>query len=165
MSSRSWKKYFTGLPSNDDGNKNLNYFHGDLNNTFPTRDRIKNITKDNYDVVACVDGENKVQLIHSISNLGGTRSQSKDKILGIIGMEKQGIFVELIISSVNTDCNFPAPSLADYKQFRSNKELDELEVDDGGTFKGSSCFIPGPFLCCVLTNDPPEWIPMVIHAG
>ena len=44
-----------------------------------------------------------------------------------------------------------------------------MEVDDGGTFKGSSCFIPAPFLRCVLindgTNDLLELIPMVIHAG
>ena len=91
-------------------------------------------------------GENKVQLIHSISNLGGTRSRSKDKNLGIIGMEKQGICVEVITDSVATDCNFPAPSLADDKKCHSNKELEELEVDDGGTFKGSSCFIPAPFV-------------------
>ena len=47
--------------------------------------------------------------------------------------------------------------------------MEELEVDDGGTFKGLSCFIPAPFLCCVLINartkDPLELIPMVIHAG
>ena len=44
-----------------------------------------------------------------------------------------------------------------------------MEVDNCGTFKISSCFIPDPFLCCVLvnsgTNDPLESIPMVIHAG
>ena len=136
----------TKLPSNDDGNKNLNSFHEALNSDLTTRDRIKNITEDKDDVVACVDGENKVQLIHSISNLGGTRSRSKDKILGIIGMEQQGICVELIPDSVATDCNFPAPSLADYKRCQSKKELEELEVDDGGTFNGSSCFIPAPFL-------------------
>ena len=84
-------------------------------------------------------------------------------------MEQQGIFVELIPDSVATDCNFPAPSLADYKRCQSKKELEELEVDDGGTFNGSSCFITAPFLQCVLinarTNDPLELIPMVIHAG
>ena len=73
-------------------------------------------------------------------------------------MEQQGICVELITYYVATDCNFPAPSFADYKKLQSNKELEELEVDDGGTFKGSSCFIPSPFLHCVLinagTNDP-----------
>ena len=83
-------------------------------------------------------------------------------------MEQQGIFVELITDSVATDCIFPAPSLADYKQCQSKKEQEELEVDDGGTCKVSSFFIPAPFLCCVLinagTNDPLELIDMVIHA-
>ena len=44
-----------------------------------------------------------------------------------------------------------------------------MEVDNGGTFKGSSCFIPAPFLCCVFINagknDPLDLIPMAIHAG
>ena len=88
------------------------------------------------DVVSCVDGENKVQFIQSISNLGGKRSRSKYKILGIIGMDQQGICVKLITYSAATDCNFPAPRLANYKKCQSNKELEELEVDDGGTFKG-----------------------------
>ena len=64
MSSRSWKQHLTELPSNDDGNKNLNSFHEALNSDLPTRDKIKNIAEDKYDVVAFVDGENKVQLIH-----------------------------------------------------------------------------------------------------
>ena len=84
-------------------------------------------------------------------------------------MEQQGICVELITYSVATGCNVPALSLADYNQCQSKKELEELEVDGGGTFKGSSCFIPATFLCCVLinarTNDTFELIPMVIHAG
>ena len=84
-------------------------------------------------------------------------------------MEQQVICVELITDSVATDCNFPTLSLADYKQFQSNKELEELEVENVGTFKGSSCFLPAPFLRCVLinagANDSLEFIPMVIHAG
>ena len=93
----------TELPSNDDGNENLNYFHKALKSNLPTRNRIKNMTEDKDDVVSCVDGGGGVQLIHSISNLGGTRSRSKDKILGIIGMEQQGICVEIITDYVATD--------------------------------------------------------------
>ena len=121
MSSTIWKQHLTKFPSNDDGNKNLNSFHEALNRDLLTRDRIKNTTKDKYDVVACVDGENKAQLIHSISNLGGTCSRSKDKILRIIGMEQQDICVELITDYVATDCNFPDPSLEDYKICQSKK--------------------------------------------
>ena len=118
---RSWKEHLTELPSNDDGINNLNSFHEALNSDLPIRDRIKNITEDEDDVVACMDRGKKVQLIHRISNLGGTRSRPKDKILGIIGMEQQGIFVELITDSVATDCNFPTPIFAYYKQFQSKK--------------------------------------------
>ena len=121
MSSSSWKQHLTELPSNDDGNKNLNSFHVAFNSDLPTKDRIKNITEDKYDVVACVDRENIVKFIHSISNLGGTRSQSTDKILGVIGMEQQGICVELITYYVATYCNFPAPSLVDYNQCQSQQ--------------------------------------------
>ena len=123
MSYRIWKKHLPELPYNDDGNKNLNSFHEALNRDLPTRDRIKNIKEDKYDVVACVDRGGKVQLFNSISNLGRTGSRSKDKILGIIRMEQQSIFVELITDYVITHCNFHAPSLAGYKQFQSNKEL------------------------------------------
>ena len=169
ISSRRWNQHLTELPSNDDEKKNLNSFLGDLIINLPTRDRIKNITEDKNDVVACMDGENKVQLIHRISNLEGTRSLSKDKFLGINGIEQQVIFVELIPDSVAIHCNFPAPSLEDYKQCQSKKVLEELEVDYGVTSKGSSCFIPSPFLRCVLinagTNNKLELIPMVIHAG
>ena len=41
MSSRSWMQHLTDLPSNYDGNKNLNSFHEALNSNLPTRDRIK----------------------------------------------------------------------------------------------------------------------------
>ena len=119
MSSKSPKQHLTKLPSNDDWNKNLNSFHEAFNSNLPTRYRIKNITEDKDDVVACVDGENKVQLIHSISNLGGRRSRSKDKILGIIGLKLQGVCVELITDSVATNFNFSASSLADYKKCQS----------------------------------------------
>ena len=53
-------------------------------------------------LLAWMGGEG-VQLIHSISNLGGPRSQLKDKILVVIVMEQQGICVELITDSVAID--------------------------------------------------------------
>ena len=86
MSSRSWKQHLNEFPSNDDENKKLNSFHEASNSDHPTRDRIKNIRDDKDDVVACVDGRKKFQLIHIISNLEGTRPRSKEKIVGIIGM-------------------------------------------------------------------------------
>ena len=56
MSPRSWKQHLTELPSNYDGNINLNSFHEAFNSDLPIRDRIKNIIEDKDYAVACVDG-------------------------------------------------------------------------------------------------------------
>ena len=59
--------------------------------------------------------------------------------------------------------------MAYYKKCPSNKLLENFDVDNGGTFKGSAFFIPDPFLRCVLinarTNDALELKPMVIRVG
>ena len=52
MLSRSWKQHLTKLTSNNDGSKNLNYFHKALNSDLPNSDRIKNMIEDKDDVVA-----------------------------------------------------------------------------------------------------------------
>ena len=74
-------------------------------------ERVKILTEDKNEIVACVDGKVKIQLVHSISNLDGTRARSNNKILGIIRMDNQGICVELVESSMVSDCVFDAPSL------------------------------------------------------
>ena len=89
MSSRSWKQHLNELPSNGDGYKNLNSFYEALNIDLPTKDSIKNITEDKYDPVACVDGGNIVQLIHSISNLGEQGHSQKIKSLALLKWNKK----------------------------------------------------------------------------
>ena len=96
MMSRSWKNFLTELPSIDYGNKNIVSFSETMSKDLSNEDRVKNMTEEKNDIVTCVDGEGKIQLVHSISNLGGTRARSNNKILGIIRMDNQGVCVELI---------------------------------------------------------------------
>ena len=70
-----------------------------------------------------MDAEGKIQLVHSISNLVRTRAISKNKILGIIGMDNQGICVELVENSMVSDCVFDAPSLEAYRRCQTAEEL------------------------------------------
>ena len=73
-----------------------------------------------------MDGGGKIQLVHSISNLGGARARSNNKIFGITRMDNQGICVELIENSMVSHCVFDAPSLEAYRRFQTAKELGEL---------------------------------------
>ena len=97
MTSRNGKSYLLDLPSNDDGNKNITSLIEAMNMDLSEEERIKNLTEDMDEIIAFVDGESKIQLVHSVTNLGGTRSRPKNKIVGIIGMGNQGICVELCI--------------------------------------------------------------------
>ena len=81
------------------------------------------MTEDKNEIVAFVDGEGKIQLFHSILNLGGTRAGSKNKILGIIEMDNQGICVEVVESSMVSDCLFDASSLEAYRRCKTAEEL------------------------------------------
>ena len=82
---------------------------------------MKNLTEDKNEIVACVDGKGKIQLVHSISNLGRTRARSNNKILGIIWMDIQGICVELVESSMVSDSVFDSPSLEAYRRCQTAK--------------------------------------------
>ena len=116
-----------------------------------------------------MDGEGKIKFVHSISNLGVTRAISKNKILEIIGMDNQGIFVELVESSMVSDCVFDAPSLESYRRFQTAEKFGELKPYGRGAFRGSPAFIMAPFLLSgvlhAVTNEPMELIPAVIHAA
>ena len=121
------------------------------------------------EVIAFVDGESRIQLVHGVKNLGGTTSRPNNKIVGIIGMRNQGICVELKEETMVTDVKFDAPSLLAYRNCVSTQELKNLTPDGGGSFKGSSAFIMAPFLRTAVlkaeTNEPLELIPIVIHAA
>ena len=63
------------LPPNDDGNKNITSFSEAMNKDLSEDERIKNLTEDMDEIIAFADGESKIQLVHSVTNLGGTRSR------------------------------------------------------------------------------------------
>ena len=169
MTSRIWKNFLTELPSNDDGNKNIVSFSEAMSKDLSSEERVKNMTEDKNEIVACVDGDGKIQLVHSISNLGRTRARSNKKILGIIGMDNQGICVELVESSMVSDCVLDAPSLGAYRRCQTAEYLGEIEPDGGGAFGGSPAFIMAPFLRAAVlhagTNETLDLIPAVIHAA
>ena len=83
-------------------------------------------------------------------NLGGTRSRMKNKIVGIIGMENQVIYLELVVSSMVSDIEFNAPSLEAYREYKTAEEIRFLIPDGGGAFEGSSAFIMAPLLRTVV---------------
>ena len=116
---QSYKKHFLELPSNDDGNKNNISFSKASSAEIAIEDRIKNDTGDPDNVIICVDVKGKIQLIHSLSNLGGTIRRPVDKLVGAIGMGHDPVGIIVVKSSLGVSCKHKAPGLERYESCES----------------------------------------------
>ena len=58
-------------------------------------DRLKNATEEQDYVFAYVDGESKIQTVHSLNNLGGTRLCPANKVVGLFGLDQVAMAAEL----------------------------------------------------------------------
>ena len=169
MNARNFADYYAGLRTNDEGNKNSSSFHAAMDSDESTiEDRIKTLTQDPDDVVACADSEGKVNLIHSMKNLGGRLRRPEDKILALVGMDSEAVVVEVVKSSLAKGCNFKAPKLSDYKKCDTREQLKKLKANSGPSTV-SSAFILAPFLFEAMisadSNDPLELIPEAIKVA
>ena len=54
------ENFLTELPSKDDGNKNIVSFSEAMSKDLSNEDRVKNMTEDKNEIVACVDGEGNI---------------------------------------------------------------------------------------------------------
>ena len=169
--SSSWRDYFSGLVSNEQGNKLSAPFGKATCSDLESSVRLKNVTASVDYVVAVVDGSSKVQLLHSLKNCGGTLIRNENKIIALIGDGEQSTAVIVDDTSLIKDCIFRSPKLEDLGSCKTIEELKELEVPRTGfsNFKGSACIILAPFLRDAIlaanTNDPEELILVALKAA
>ena len=141
---QSYKKHFLELPSNDDGNKNNISFSKASSGEIAIKDRIKNATGDPDNVIICVDVKGKIQLIHSLSNLGGTIRRPEDKIVGAIGMGHDPVGIIVVKSSLGVSCKHKAPGLERYESCESMDDMKKLVASNNEKFNGSNYFCLPP---------------------
>ena len=168
---QNWGDFFSTLATNDDANNNLVEFSLALISSESRNTRIKNITEENS-VILTAGQNGKFQLLHSLIDLGGTRSRRENKVIALIGMGPRAAPVLLDIDSALADCNITTPTLEEIKSCNSVAEFKALEVPEQGpnpTFEGSGSFIPGPFLLTAIIQadslDPAVLIPLALDAG
>ena len=90
MSSNTWRQHFGNLPSNKDGDRNMDSFSLALAARESFQMKIGNLVVD-VDSISFVANNNKrIQPIHSPKNLGGTRTRNENKIVCLVGMDSQG---------------------------------------------------------------------------
>ena len=156
MASTTFTQHFTNLPSNEAGNKNMSAFSSSTASSLPRSERLRNVTATMDYVIATADGENNIQLIHSMMNVGGTMIRPAHKIIGLIGTGTNPVAVIVQHEFLTNECEISTPLIEDINECSTAAEIKALVApDENGavTYPGSACFAPAPWLQDTLLNE------------
>ena len=156
--STSWKIYYDQLESNDEWNKEISTLAGatEVSEETSATEILQALTDDEDMIVMIVAPiTNKIKLLHSLKNLGGTRLRPQDKIVGLDGFDGQATPVLIDTSSATTSVQLRVPAFTRIKALRSIDDINDLSAPSTGqiNFRHTPfVFIP-PFLATIITNS------------
>ena len=166
---KDYREYFFNLPSNDDGNKLLDSFSEALSGDLTVKERIQIASKDQDNVSVCADAEQKVVVLHSVNNLGGSVRRPDDKIVGAVGMGSNPSGVVISTQSFCTTVKANGPGWTKLESCNTTEELEALKGFKEGQHHGSNVFLLAPFMVksvvTAMSRDPLELILSSLRDG
>ena len=161
----SWKQYFSNLDTNESSNKNLDIFTKatSVTDDFTDEVLIDVMTEDSDIVVLTVAPvTGKMKILHSPTNLGGTRVRPENKIVALDGLDSTAIPVLLDTTCISSTVEIRTPS---FTRLRTWTTVDEVKASNTPTtgqknFRHASFLILPPFITNhiveVETRNPEE---------
>ena len=161
----SWKNYFSSLDTNDTSNQNLDIFNRATSTTDDTTNQtmITSLTEDiDVTILTVAPVTRKIKVLHSPTNLGGTRIKPEDKIVALDGFETNSTPVILDNDCVTSKVELRTPA---YSKMVNWDSIDDIKSSLSPTsgqinFKHMSFVILPPFMTDHIldldTRDPME---------
>ena len=176
LTHESWKLWFSSLPENEEGNRNMAAFSTALNAGKSAIEKIKNLTDNQNNVFLLVDGTGLIKVYHSPKNFGGTLLRPSNKVACLTGLGRSAICVQLNVASAFADCKMNTPSSEELAACTTAENVRDFpipaaEPDEEGdfTYEGSNIMLPAPWLRDTIMNadtqSPFELIPIVLAAA
>jgi hypothetical protein len=123
-------------------------------------------------VILAADANNKIMILHSPKNFGGTRSRPDNKVVCMLGLGAHTMYIFIDSRTALADFQIVVPAVTDLSDCESAQDVANITApEENGQvgFKGSSIFIPAPVLHNAIlasgTNEPFELIPIVTEAA
>ena len=69
----NWIKWFSNHPNNEDGNRNMAAFSSILESGLSEEEKLRSLVEDIDTVILAADANNKIVILLSPKNFGGTR--------------------------------------------------------------------------------------------
>jgi hypothetical protein len=87
----NWIEHFSNHPSNEDINRNMAAFSNIQNAGVSNAEKLHSMAKEIDTVILAADANNKIMIIRSPTNLGGTRSRPDNKILCMLAQHASNL--------------------------------------------------------------------------
>jgi hypothetical protein len=166
----TWHDYFSARPTNKADNKNTRVYNKAWARNVPNTTKLATITNDASIAVLAVDANNKIMIMHSFKNLGGTLTNPVNKYVFLIGSGRNAVAVIVNTASFLT---LPEVSTPTYKTIilcMTKEEIAGLvtKTVPPTNFQATTSYLPAPWLLeAVLeakSNDPATLILAVSDA-
>ena len=95
----TWANWFINHASNDAGNQNLQAFSDILGSSKNETTKLRQVVEDIDTVILAVNSSNRIMLLHSPKNFGGTRTRPANKVICLMGMGTQAVSVLVDLKS------------------------------------------------------------------
>jgi hypothetical protein len=109
----TWSDWFINHASNDAGNRNLQAFSNTLGSDVNKATKLQQVTKEVDTVILAANASNKIMLLHSSRNFGGTRTRPANKLACMIGIGPQAVSVLVNLNLALVNCNIIVPTTVD----------------------------------------------------
>jgi len=168
----NWTEWFSNLPNNKDSNRNMAAFSSILEAGLSEEEKLRSLVGEIDTVILAANANNKIMILHSPKNFGGTRSRPNNKVVCMLGLGAHEMYVFIDLRTALTDCKIVVPAVADLSDCELAQDVANIpapeEIGLVG-FEGSSIFIPAPVLPDAIlasgTNEPFELIPIATEAA
>ena len=164
----TWKAYFASRESNARGNKSPMAYLSAWSNDVPPEAKLQLLSNDPDIAILAGDSGQNVMILHNFKNLGGTILSPSDKLACLLGGSRMAPVIIVNDIIITEEASVMTPPAETILACTSVLELLDLtaplaeENEDTITFRGSTTFLPPPWLQNTIfearSDDPLELI-------
>ena len=130
-------------------------------------EKLRSLVEEIDTIILAANASNKIMILHSPKNIGGTRSMPDSKVVCMLGLGAHAQRTTQVLVNLRT-----APAVTDLSDCETAQDVTNIPApEENGLvgFGSSSIYIPAPVLCNAIlvfgTNEPFELIPIVTEAA
>ena len=135
-------------------------------------ENVQSLVEEIDAVISAADANNKIMILHSPKNFGGTRLRPDDTVVCMQGLGTYTMYVHINLRTALVDCQIVVPVVTDLFDWETANDVANIPApkEDGLIgFESSAVFMPAPVLWNAIltsgTNKPFELIPIITDAA